>query len=48
MPTQRYQSDGILPPGFLALDYGRGTPVVTVVAHIVYGGIIGGLYHLKP
>ena len=36
------------PPGFLALNYGRGTPVVTVVAHIVYGAIIGGLYHLKP
>jgi len=35
------------PPGFLALNYGRGTPVVTVVAHIVYGAIIGGLYHLK-
>jgi hypothetical protein len=36
------------PPGFLALHYGRGTPVVTVLAHIVYGAIIGGLYHLKP
>jgi hypothetical protein len=36
------------PPGFLALNYGRGTPVVTIAAHIVYGAIIGGLYHLKP
>jgi hypothetical protein len=29
------------PPGFLMLNYGRATPVVTVAAHIVYGGIIG-------
>ena len=36
------------PPGFLALNYGRGTPVVTIAAHIVYGAIIGGLYQLTP
>ena len=30
------------PPGFLLLNYGRQTPVVTVVAHIVYGAIVGG------
>jgi hypothetical protein len=30
------------PPGFLALNYGRGTPIVTVVGHVVYGGILGG------
>ena len=35
------------PPGFLALNYGRGTPVVTILAHIVYGAMIGGLYHLR-
>jgi hypothetical protein len=29
------------PPGFLLLNYGRATPVVTVVAHIVYGAIVG-------
>jgi len=29
------------PPGFLMLNYGRATPIVTVAAHIVYGGIIG-------
>ena len=29
------------PPGFLLLNYGRQTPVVTVVAHIVYGAIVG-------
>jgi hypothetical protein len=29
------------PPGFLLLNYGIGTPVVTVLAHIAYGAIIG-------
>jgi hypothetical protein len=30
------------PPGFLLLNYGRQTPLVTIVAHIMYGGIVGG------
>ena len=30
-------------PGFLLLNYGRATPVVTILAHVVYGGIIGAL-----
>ena len=30
------------PPGFLLLNYGRQTPIVTVVAHIAYGAIVGG------
>jgi hypothetical protein len=34
------------PPGFLALHYGRGTPIVTVVAHVAYGAMLGGLYRL--
>jgi len=34
------------PPGFLALNYGRGTPVVTLVAHVLYGAIIGAAFHL--
>ena len=29
------------PPGFLALHYGRNTPLVTLVAHIVYGAVLG-------
>jgi hypothetical protein len=28
-------------PGFMMLNYGRATPVVTVLAHLVYGAIIG-------
>ena len=30
------------PPGFLLLNYGRQTPLVTVLAHIGYGAIVGG------
>ena len=32
------------PPGYLATNYGRITPVVTVIAHTVYGAIIGLFY----
>ena len=32
------------PPGFLALNYGRNTPIVTLVAHLLYGAILGGFY----
>ena len=34
------------PPGFLALHYGRGTPIVTIAAHLAYGAILGGLYRV--
>lgn len=30
------------PPGWLALNYGRATPAVTVAAHAAYGAILGG------
>jgi uncharacterized membrane protein YagU involved in acid resistance len=30
------------PPGFLLLNYGRQTPLVTLLGHIVYGAIVGG------
>lgn len=32
------------PPGFLALHYGRRTPIVTIVAHVLYGAIVGAFY----
>ena len=35
------------PPGFLATNYGRTTPLVTIVAHTLYGLIIGAFYVLK-
>jgi hypothetical protein len=28
-------------PGFMLLNYGRATPVVTVLSHLVYGAIVG-------
>jgi hypothetical protein len=33
----------IEPPGFLMLNYGRNTFLVTLAAHIAYGAIIGAL-----
>jgi hypothetical protein len=38
-PTRQLQ-----PPGFLALHYGRATPIVALIAHALYGGIIGSFY----
>ena len=29
------------PPGFLGLHYGTGTPVVTLLAHLLYGAVLG-------
>jgi hypothetical protein len=34
------------PPGFLMRNYGRGTPVATLLAHTAYGAIVGGLASL--
>jgi hypothetical protein len=33
-------------PGFLMLNYGARTPVVTIVAHVAYGAIVGGFTQL--
>jgi hypothetical protein len=33
-------------PGFLMMNYGRATPVVTLIAHMVYGAIVGGFVSL--
>jgi hypothetical protein len=35
------------PPGYLAPNYGRRTPLLAVVAHLAYGAIIGGFYQLS-
>lgn len=32
------------PPGFLALNYGYQTPVSVLIAHLVYGVILGAFY----
>jgi hypothetical protein len=42
-PTTRRQLE---PPGFMALNYGIQTPLSALVAHAVYGAILGSLYHL--
>jgi hypothetical protein len=34
------------PPGFLMLNYGGGTPIATLLAHIAYGAIVGGFASL--
>jgi hypothetical protein len=33
------------PPGFLILNYGRGTPIATLLSHMIYGGILGYFYY---
>jgi hypothetical protein len=39
-----FESSPLLePPGVLMLNYGRTTPLVSLVAHVAYGAIIGGL-----
>ncbi len=35
------------PPGFMALNYGRRTPLSVILAHLVYGGILGAFYRPK-
>lgn len=40
-PTRRRQLE---PPGFLALNYGYQTPVSVLLAHLVFGAILGGFY----
>jgi uncharacterized membrane protein YagU involved in acid resistance len=34
-------------PGFLLTNYGRSTPLVTVLGHIAYGAIVGGFTSLS-
>lgn len=37
------QGAALEPPGLMALNYGRETPVVTMIAHVVYGIALGVL-----
>lgn len=32
---------GLEPPGFLGLNYGRRTPLTTLLGQLVYGGVLG-------
>ena len=40
-PTQQLE-----PPGLLALHYGRRTPLSIILAHLLYGAILGAFYRL--
>jgi hypothetical protein len=42
-PTPNRQ---LQPPGFLAFNYGRRTPIVTLASHLVYGAILGAFYRV--
>jgi hypothetical protein len=35
------------PPGFMMLNYGRSTPLVSVAVHVLYGAIVGGFVSLS-
>jgi hypothetical protein len=35
------------PPGLLALNYGVQTPAIAIVAHLVYGGVLGLLLQAR-
>ena len=35
------------PPGFMALNYGRRTPLSVILSHVVYGSILGAFYRVK-
>ncbi len=42
-PLSTIESQALLePPGFLLLNYGVQTPLVTFVAHVAYGALVGG------
>lgn len=34
------------PPGFLMMNYGRSTPLISLVAHVLYGAIVGAVVSL--
>ena len=35
------------PPGFLALHYGWRTPISVLIAHVIFGALLGAFYVLK-
>lgn len=42
------QTPGLEPPGFLGLNYGVQTPLFVLVAHLLFGAVLGGLYDAPP
>ena len=41
------QSPLLEPPGFMLINYGRQTPLATIVSHVAYGAIVGGFVGLS-
>ncbi len=35
------------PPGFMALNYGKRTPIAVMFSHLVFGAVLGAFYHLR-
>ena len=35
------------PPGFMGLNYGKRTPISVLIAHAVYGAILGSFYRVR-
>lgn len=47
MASEYYMADDfkqLEPPGFFALNYGMSTPVAVVIAHLIFGMILGAFY----
>ena len=41
-------SEGLVePPGFMLTNYGRATPIVTVLAHLLYGAVVGAMIAMR-
>jgi len=40
--TDAEETPVLEPPGFLLVNYGRRTALLTLLGHIVYGAIVGG------
>lgn len=36
------------PPGFLALNYGVQTPIMLMLAHMIFGVVLGAFYRFPP
>jgi hypothetical protein len=35
------------PPGFLGMHYGVRTPISVLIAHVIFGAILGAFYTIK-
>ena len=47
MASEYYMSNNVRqlePPGFFALNYGVSTPIAVILAHIIFGIILGTFY----